>query len=208
MTRGTRPTPEGRRLALELLPDTSIQMKTISERTGITTTTLYKWIESEGIDRPKVQSREGSCSVDGCESPIVGRRLCSLHHQRFIHTGTTDARVRPTVEERFWVKVSKDSSGCAFWTGATVRSKSRLYGVFGALGETLAHRVAYRLFKGEIPDGLHIDHLCSNTLCVWPDHLEAVTAQENNRRSRERGRHPRRGMTALEFGAWAFGATV
>ncbi|WP_405965909.1 HNH endonuclease signature motif containing protein [Streptomyces sp. NBC_00723] len=47
----------------------------------------------------------------------------------------------------------------------------------------LAHRVSYRLSVGEIPTATpHIDHLCRNTNCVNPDHLEPVTQTENNRR--------------------------
>lgn len=45
-----------------------------------------------------------------------------------------------------------------------------------------AHRIAYELVNGPIPEGLEIDHLCRNRLCVRPDHLEAVTTQENLRR--------------------------
>jgi hypothetical protein len=43
----------------------------------------------------------------------------------------------------------------------------------------LAHRIAYELFIGPIPNGLHIDHLCRNRGCVNPVHLEPVTQQEN-----------------------------
>lgn len=47
-------------------------------------------------------------------------------------------------------------------------------------GETrMAHRVSHVLYKGPIPNGLVIDHLCRNPSCVNPDHLEAVTQKEN-----------------------------
>jgi len=47
----------------------------------------------------------------------------------------------------------------------------------------MAHRATYEYLVGEIPEGLHIDHLCGVRLCVNPDHLEPVTVLENNRRS-------------------------
>lgn len=42
-----------------------------------------------------------------------------------------------------------------------------------------AHRFSYEVVKGKIPDGLVIDHLCRNSKCVNPDHLEPVTQKEN-----------------------------
>src|SRR5690606_41377855 len=52
---------------------------------------------------------------------------------------------------------------------------------------TYAHRVAWELLMGPIPEGLTIDHLCHNKLCVNPDHLEPVTFGENASRARN---HP------------------
>lgn len=91
---------------------------------------------------------------------------------------------------RFWsfVEVSgqpyiykgKEFIGCWEWTGATQRSG---YGTFArGFKYTIVHRIAYILLVGEIPKGLVIDHLCGNRKCCNPEHLEAVTTQENNKR--------------------------
>jgi len=45
-----------------------------------------------------------------------------------------------------------------------------------------AHREAYEAVHGPIADELEIDHLCRNTSCVNPQHLEAVTSSINRRR--------------------------
>jgi len=78
-------------------------------------------------------------------------------------------------------KVSEQASGCWLWTGSL---DGKGYGTFFYLGRnTGAHRAAYRMFTGEIPAGLHLDHLCRTPACVNPRHLEPVTQRENNMRS-------------------------
>lgn len=89
-------------------------------------------------------------------------------------------------EARFWSKVEVDESGCWRWTGARAHGYGRFWaGRRSAAGHPsaeMAHRFAYELLVGQIPDGLEIDHLCRNRACVNPAHLEPVTRLINQRR--------------------------
>jgi len=93
-----------------------------------------------------------------------------------------------TPDDRFWSKVNKTDS-CWEWTSS---KNSSGYGYFGISSDNVvrAHRFSYEHYKGKIPKGLTIDHLCRNRKCVNPEHLEAVTQQENIRRG-ETGLHNR-----------------
>jgi hypothetical protein len=102
---------------------------------------------------------------------------------------------------RFWSKV--DRSGpipkerpelgqCWQWRGtvakrlgkdASRRINHAPYGKFHlGEGRIAAHRHAYELVVEPIQAGMQLDHLCRNTLCVNPNHLEQVTSRENARR--------------------------
>lgn len=78
--------------------------------------------------------------------------------------------------ERFMLKVAQGQKGCVFWTAAT---DGKGYGLFWDGRLVRAHRWAYEYFKGPIPEGLQLDHLCRNRNCVNPAHLEPVTQREN-----------------------------
>lgn len=93
---------------------------------------------------------------------------------------------RKTELDRFAEKVALTDSGCIEWIAArywhgyghfhstqTADAKSR---------DIYAHRWSYEYHVGPIPEGLHIDHLCRNRLCVNPAHLEPVTHRVNTLR--------------------------
>lgn len=84
-------------------------------------------------------------------------------------------RIVPAELERFMARVDK-SGDCWIWTGYK-NSKG-----YGKWNKWYAHRFSYVQLIGPISDGLQIDHLCLNTSCVNPAHLEAVTLMENVRR--------------------------
>jgi HNH endonuclease len=98
---------------------------------------------------------------------------------RFIKTDPVPAL------QRFVSFIEEDEKhGCWIWTGGT---KSQMgYGAFGVTHGNVvsAHRWAYEQFRGPIPAGLDLDHLCRNPICVHPWHLEPVTRAENLGRGR------------------------
>lgn len=89
----------------------------------------------------------------------------------------------PPMLERFLSKfeVNPDTM-CWEWTATLSQSGYPQIGLEGRK-TGYAHRLSHELFNGTIPSGYQVDHLCFVKKCVNPDHLEAVTQQENCRRS-------------------------
>jgi len=142
---------------------------------------------------------KGTCSIEGCELPERARGWCKKHYTLWHRHGDPLAKVARGTPvrapaERFWPKVNKDGpvpehrpdlGPCWIWTAGGDYGRGR-FAVVGRSGRLLlAHRFAYELLIGPIPEGLTLDHLCMTPLCVNPEHLEPVTQAENSRRAAE-----------------------
>ena len=89
------------------------------------------------------------------------------------------AHKKPVDEYYILDRVAFDHiKGCWLWT----RSTDSGYGVIGSRGfEKHAHRQSYRLFVGEIPEGIQVLHKCDVRECCNPEHLFLGTIGDNMR---------------------------
>ena len=100
------------------------------------------------------------------------------HQRNSAPGGNYNFRGIDAVPERMWRRLRVTESGCWEWTGASTLG----YGRIRWQGRSaLAHRVMFELATNAcaVED---LDHLCRNSLCVNPSHLEAVSHAENIRR--------------------------
>lgn len=81
----------------------------------------------------------------------------------------------------------KEENGCWLWQST---KKKNGYGTFSYESKKQsAHRVSYRIFKGEIPIGMQVHHKCDNPSCVNPLHLWIGFQTHNIRDAIAKGRH-------------------
>ena len=128
------------------------------------------------------------CSVTDCTNPVDARGWCQKHYKRWKKTGTTDAPVRLTDEERFLshLTIGPRRKGlrkrCRVWTGFCNEDG---YGSFstkvnGKWRTHIASRWAYEHFVGPIPDGHLVCHTCDFPSCCEITHLFLGTIADNN----------------------------
>lgn len=84
-----------------------------------------------------------------------------------------------TLKNKLLSRVLIKDSGCWEWQG------SKLPRGYPRLGKNYMHRVSYEIYKGAIPAGMTVDHICFNPPCVNPDHLQLLSPSDNLRRQRK-----------------------
>lgn len=119
---------------------------------------------------------------------------CKTPRRLSMHAAT------PIQLARFWSKVTipperRRSDACWVWHGALDRYGYGQFKPASGASPLRAHRVAWEIFNGPIPDGAQVLHGCDNPKCCRPGHLRLGDHQQNMDDKRARGR------------AWKGGAT-
>lgn len=103
-----------------------------------------------------------------------------MEHEEYI------GHVRQALKE----KIIIDENDCWIWQGQVDRKGygRRTFTENKKKRKLLAHRISYKIFVGEIPDGLFILHQCDVPRCINPQHLHLGTQKDNLNEMRERDR--------------------
>lgn len=128
------------------------------------------------------QKKTRRCSFPGCNKRHSAKGLCNSHWaQMNRHGRLSPIRTEESIEERFWRQVRK-TNACWEWLGPG-SGKAKKYGQLYYRGKRyMAHRLSFSLHGGQLEANMHLDHLCRNTRCVNPGHLELVTRNVNIKR--------------------------
>ena len=118
------------------------------------------------------------CRGPVCNEKAVAKSLCSAHYKQMQRDGVMHVIDKSKLpEDKFWKHIKKEDNGCWTWTGTVDKGYGRMYvgsNAYQVHRWSFEHHKHTKLSKADT-----IDHLCRNTLCCNPEHLEKVSLIEN-----------------------------
>jgi len=142
------------------------------------------------------------CSVAHCNTRCHGWGFCEKHYRAFrLYGDPLKLKQKQhhglTLEERFNI-YTKKGPDCWEWKGYR---DPHGYGRLDMPDKPmLAHRVAYLIRYGSIPDGMFVLHKCDTPRCVNPEHLFLGTQADNVADMHAKGRARKRALRGPEHG--------
>lgn len=170
----------------------------------------YQRVKNTGAVEKRPRADISACSVKGCEALAHARGWCTSHYSQWRTSGVVGQLakvVRGSLADRLDAYTDK-SGDCWTWKGSLTTDG---YGLISASGENrgrLAHRVMYEHMVGPVRADQHVDHMCRNTRCVNPSHLQAVSNKLNSENLATASRVAKSGIRGVysSFGKWAASA--
>lgn len=129
------------------------------------------------------------CVVCGLPYKPLRREMCRKHYRRTLANGTPELLRALGVSDQEALRIHGwivDTKGCWLWKGHVGDDG---YGKITRKGRTKrAHRLAYEVWVGPIPEDMLLRHSCDTPLCINPEHLEPGTPKQNTQDMIQRGR--------------------
>lgn len=144
-------------------------------------------------------SQETTCQFDACPKPLSAKGYCRSHYEQY-RTGKPlrpiNFRTTGTVAERLHAYTDR-TGDCWLFTRFVGKDG---YGRMDVSGKPqLAHRLAFAIAYGGIPEGAEVDHKCHTRHCVRPEHLQAVSHKENGENRRGPQRNSKSGIRGVSW---------
>ncbi len=166
-------------LATQGVVTPSCRAKARQTRQGTTFPVLSERQDMKQIAQALVKAQTTRHTPEGRMTEAVLLRSIAPSRRFNQHTA-------PDMTSRFMSHVMFGASDCWYWVGST---DDLGYGRFSYSTENKAHRAAFRIFKGDIPQGMKVLHKCDTRCCVNPEHLTLGTQKQNMQDMVAKGRN-------------------